>query len=71
MIFDLTTRALRVVAGVLRLRPTKRGTPAVTIPAYKGVTGLPVGIQLVGRIGGDAQLMEAALFAERALAEAA
>ena len=50
---------------------TLLGTPAVTIPAYKGVTGLPVGIQLVGRIGGDAQLMEAALFAERALAEAA
>ena len=32
MIIDLTTRALRVVAGVLRLRPTKRGTPAVTTP---------------------------------------
>ena len=27
---EFTTRALRVVAGVLRLRPTKRGTPAVT-----------------------------------------
>ena len=32
MILDLTTRALRVVAGVLRLRPTKRGIPAVTTP---------------------------------------
>ena len=28
--FDLATRALRVVAGVLRLRPTKRGMPALT-----------------------------------------
>src|SRR5882724_2853536 len=27
---DTATRALRVVAGVLRLRPTKRGIPAVT-----------------------------------------
>ena len=27
---ESATRALRVVAGVLRLRPTKRGTPAVT-----------------------------------------
>src|SRR5262249_37484740 len=27
---DAATRALRVVAGVLRLRPTNRGTPAVT-----------------------------------------
>lgn len=50
---------------------TLLGTPAVTIPAGKGDTDLPVGIQLVGRIGDDARLMEAALFAERAVAEAA
>jgi Asp-tRNA(Asn)/Glu-tRNA(Gln) amidotransferase A subunit family amidase len=49
---------------------TLLGTPAVTIPAGKGVGGLPVGIQLVGRIGDDARLMECALFAERALAAA-
>jgi Asp-tRNA(Asn)/Glu-tRNA(Gln) amidotransferase A subunit family amidase len=47
---------------------TLLGTPAVTIPAGKGANGLPVGIQLVGRIGDDARLMECALFAERALA---
>ncbi|HML09698.1 MAG TPA: amidase [Stellaceae bacterium] len=47
---------------------TLLGTPAVTIPSGKGPSGLPVGIQLVGRIGDDARLMECALFAERALA---
>jgi Asp-tRNA(Asn)/Glu-tRNA(Gln) amidotransferase A subunit family amidase len=47
---------------------TLLGTPAVTIPAGRGLGGLPVGIQLVGRIGDDARLMECALFAERALA---
>jgi len=50
---------------------TLLGTPCVTLPAFKGAKGLPVGIQLVGRIGDDARLMEAALFAENALAEAA
>jgi len=50
---------------------TLLGTPCITIPAGKGENGLPVGIQLVGRIGDDARLMAAALFAERALAQAA
>ena len=49
---------------------TLLGTPAVTIPAGKGEGGLPVGIQLVGRIGDDARVMACALFAERALAAA-
>ncbi len=49
---------------------TLLGTPCVTIPVLKGGNGLPVGVQLVGRIGDDARLMEAALFAERALGEA-
>jgi Asp-tRNA(Asn)/Glu-tRNA(Gln) amidotransferase A subunit family amidase len=50
---------------------TAIGVPCVTLPAGRGDKGLPVGIQLVGRIGEDARLMEAALVAERALAEAA
>ncbi|HTV88902.1 MAG TPA: amidase [Stellaceae bacterium] len=49
---------------------TLLGTPAVTIPAGKGPGGLPVGIQLVGRIGDDARLMACARFAEQALAAA-
>jgi Asp-tRNA(Asn)/Glu-tRNA(Gln) amidotransferase A subunit family amidase len=50
---------------------TLLGVPCVTLPAIWGEGGLPTGIQLVGRPGHDAQLMAAALFAERALAEAA
>lgn len=50
---------------------TALGVPCVTIPAGRGDKGLPVGVQLVGRIGEDIRLMEAALVAERALAETA
>jgi Asp-tRNA(Asn)/Glu-tRNA(Gln) amidotransferase A subunit family amidase len=50
---------------------TLLGVPCVTLPAVWGAGGLPTGIQLVGRPGQDAQLMAAALFVERALAEAA
>src|SRR4029077_3270415 len=48
---------------------TLLGAPCVTVPAIRE-GGLPVGIQLVGRIGDDARLMACALFAERALAVA-
>ena len=50
---------------------TLLGVPCVTLPAIWGDSFLPTGIQLIGRPGRDAQLMAAALFAERALAEAA
>jgi Asp-tRNA(Asn)/Glu-tRNA(Gln) amidotransferase A subunit family amidase len=50
---------------------TLLGVPCVTLPALWGESGLPTGIQLVGRPGWDAQLMATALFVERALAEAA
>ncbi len=50
---------------------TLLGVPCVTMPAVWGSESLlPTGIQLVGRIGDDAKLMAAALFAERALNEA-
>ena len=49
---------------------TLLGVPCVTLPAVWSESGLPTGIQLVGRPGQDAQLMAAALFAERALAVA-
>ena len=48
---------------------TLLGVPCVTLPAIWGASGLPTGVQLVGRIGDDARLMAAALFAEQALAE--
>ena len=49
---------------------TLLGVPCVTLPAVWEQSGLPTGIQLVGRIGDDVGLMAAALFLERALAEA-
>ncbi len=47
---------------------TLLGTPCVTLPAHRGDRGLPVGVQLVGRIGDDARLMSCAIFLEQALA---
>ncbi|HZS81501.1 MAG TPA: amidase [Stellaceae bacterium] len=43
--------------------------PCVTIPAGRGPNGLPLGAQLVGRVGDDARLLRAAAFLERALAD--
>jgi len=39
---------------------TYLGTPAVTVPLLQGETGLPVGVQLVGRRGNDARLLRTA-----------
>jgi len=41
--------------------------PCVTVPAGRGATGLPIGVQLVGRLGEDARLLAIARFAEQAL----
>jgi Asp-tRNA(Asn)/Glu-tRNA(Gln) amidotransferase A subunit family amidase len=42
--------------------------PCIALPGHRGPAGLPVGVQLLGRPGGDAQLLAVALFAESALA---
>jgi Asp-tRNA(Asn)/Glu-tRNA(Gln) amidotransferase A subunit family amidase len=47
---------------------TLLGTPALTFPARRGDSGLPTGVQLVGRVGRDARLLAACAFLERALA---
>jgi Asp-tRNA(Asn)/Glu-tRNA(Gln) amidotransferase A subunit family amidase len=39
---------------------TYLGTPAVTLPLLQGEHGLPIGVQLVGRRGGDARLLRTA-----------
>ena len=39
---------------------TLAGTPAVTIPAFTAESGLPMGLQLVGRKGDDARLLRTA-----------
>lgn len=43
-------------------------TPCLTLPAWRGPQGLPVGIQLVGRIGDDARLLQIAAWIEDHLA---
>jgi Asp-tRNA(Asn)/Glu-tRNA(Gln) amidotransferase A subunit family amidase len=40
----------------------------VHLPTGGGEAGLPVGVQLVGRPGGDARLLASAAWAERRLA---
>lgn len=41
--------------------------PCVSVPAARGPAGLPIGIQLVGRLGDDARTLAVARFAEQAL----
>ena len=47
---------------------TLMGTPCVNVPGLSDPTGLPLGVQIVGRFGRDRVALEAALFTERALA---
>ena len=42
--------------------------PAITLPGFVGPNNLPVGIQLIGTYLGDAQLLGAAAWVERAIA---
>jgi amidase len=44
--------------------------PCVNVPAGFGPNGLPVGVQIVGRIGADARVLAVASFVEDALATA-
>jgi Asp-tRNA(Asn)/Glu-tRNA(Gln) amidotransferase A subunit family amidase len=48
---------------------TLLGVPCVTLPVRWADNGLPIGVQLVGRIGDDARLMACAGFLERSLTE--
>jgi Asp-tRNA(Asn)/Glu-tRNA(Gln) amidotransferase A subunit family amidase len=50
---------------------TLLGGPCATVPAHWGESGLPTGVQLIGRMHDDARLMACAGFLERALADAA
>jgi Asp-tRNA(Asn)/Glu-tRNA(Gln) amidotransferase A subunit family amidase len=47
---------------------TLMGTPCVNIPELRDDTGLPLGVQVVGRFGQDRGALEAARFVELALA---
>lgn len=43
------------------------GTPSVTLPKLKGPNGMPIGVQINGRVGKDADLFRNALWIEGAL----
>jgi Asp-tRNA(Asn)/Glu-tRNA(Gln) amidotransferase A subunit family amidase len=45
------------------------GTPAVTLPLLRSETGLPIGVQLVGRRGNDARLLRSANWLARMVNE--
>jgi amidase len=47
---------------------TLLGVPCVTVPTWRGGGALPVGVQIVGKPGGDLQMFAAAAFIEAALA---
>ncbi|WP_248310218.1 amidase family protein [Bosea sp. 117] len=48
---------------------TLMGSPCVNVAGLSGPTGLPIGVQLVGRFGRDRALLAAAAFLERAIVE--
>jgi Asp-tRNA(Asn)/Glu-tRNA(Gln) amidotransferase A subunit family amidase len=48
---------------------TLMGTPCVNVPGLSDASGMPLGVQIVGRFGRDRAALEAALFAERAIAQ--
>ncbi len=43
------------------------GTPTVTLPKLTGPNGMPIGVQVIGRVGHDADLFRNALWLESAL----
>ncbi|CAA0094429.1 Glutamyl-tRNA(Gln) amidotransferase subunit A [Starkeya nomas] len=47
---------------------TLSGAPCVNVVGLTGATGLPIGVQVVGRFGRDRQALEVAQFLERAIA---
>jgi Asp-tRNA(Asn)/Glu-tRNA(Gln) amidotransferase A subunit family amidase len=41
--------------------------PAISVPAFKGPAGLPVGVQVIGRRGADLETLRAAKWLGREL----
>jgi Asp-tRNA(Asn)/Glu-tRNA(Gln) amidotransferase A subunit family amidase len=48
---------------------TLLGAPCINVPGLADPSGLPLGVQIVGRFARDRSALEAALFLERALAQ--
>jgi Asp-tRNA(Asn)/Glu-tRNA(Gln) amidotransferase A subunit family amidase len=47
---------------------TLMGPPCVNVPGLRDASGMPLGVQIVGRFARDRQALEAAAFVERAIA---
>jgi Asp-tRNA(Asn)/Glu-tRNA(Gln) amidotransferase A subunit family amidase len=50
---------------------TLMGTPCVNVAGLSDDNNMPLGIQIVGRLGRDRAALEAALFVEQAIAKRA
>jgi Asp-tRNA(Asn)/Glu-tRNA(Gln) amidotransferase A subunit family amidase len=46
---------------------TSIGVPAISVPAFKGPAGLPIGVQVIGRHGADLETLRAAKWLGREL----
>jgi Asp-tRNA(Asn)/Glu-tRNA(Gln) amidotransferase A subunit family amidase len=46
---------------------TLLGAPCINVPGLQDATGMPLGIQVIGRFGRDRAALEAAAFIERAI----
>ena len=57
---QLTYADAEEVAGKVLVDWTLAGTPAVTLPLFEADSGLPMGVQLIGRRGDDARLLRTA-----------
>lgn len=53
--------------AIFNLLWTLMGTPCVNVPGLSDASGMPLGVQIVGRFGRDRAALEAALFTERAI----
>ncbi len=55
---DVAPRGIEATGSPLMNLPwTHAGLPALSVPAGRGMLGLPLGLQLVGRFGGDEPLL--------------
>ncbi len=67
---DVAPRGIEATGSPLMNLPwTHAGTPALSLPAGRGTLRLPLGLQLVGRFGGDEQLLAWARAIEPLFAE--
>jgi aspartyl-tRNA(Asn)/glutamyl-tRNA(Gln) amidotransferase subunit A len=60
-------RSVEALQSLFTALASLSGQPALSLPCGSGADGMPVGLQLLGRAGGDAALLDLAARAERTL----